>query len=93
LDRKRIVNMKYTAALILASAAAVSADCSSTAYEEEGNWYCEAVSLIKYQGLDLTGSYQAVSAMDSDTGACTKDTTTNYSGPIAPFNEDVKLSS
>jgi hypothetical protein len=80
--------MKYTAALIVASAAAASADCGVTSFEEGGNWYCQAVSHIKYQGLNIPGSYKAVSNMDS-TGACSYSTQA-YSGAIAPFDEEVR---
>jgi hypothetical protein len=81
--------MKYSAALALASAAAVSADCSITSFLENGNWYCEAVQLISYAGLDTSGSYKAVSNMDTSTGDCTFESKA-YSGSIAPFDEEVR---
>lgn len=81
--------MKYTTAMVLASAAAVSADCSVTSFEEGGNWYCQAVSLIKYTGLDTTGSYSAVKSMDATTGDCTFEDQA-YSGAIAPFDGEVR---
>ena len=40
-------------------------------------------------GLDVAGSYQAVSAMKDD-GTCDF-SDVKYSGPIAPFDEDVRL--
>lgn len=83
--------MKYTTAMVLASAAAVSADCGVTSFEEGGNWYCQAVSLIKYTGLDIGGTYSSVTAMNSD-GSCSFQDTA-YSGAIAPFDEDVSIGS
>lgn len=82
--------MKYSAALALASAAAVSADCSITSFLENGNWYCEAVQLISYAGLDTSGSYKAVSNMDTSTGDCTFESKA-YSGSIAPFDEELSV--
>ncbi|KAK6074778.1 hypothetical protein SCUP234_08066 [Seiridium cupressi] len=81
--------MKYTAAIVLASAAVVSADCSVTSFEENGNWFCQAVSLIKYEGLDTTGTYSAVSAMNTD-GTCSFEDKA-YSGSIAPFDEELSV--
>ena len=43
---------------------------------------------IKYDGLDLTGSYRAVKHMDNS-GICTFEDH-HYSGPIAPYNEEVR---
>ncbi|KAI0170440.1 putative TOS1-like glycosyl hydrolase-domain-containing protein [Pestalotiopsis sp. NC0098] len=82
--------MKYSAAMVMASAAAVSADCSITSFLENGNWYCEAVQLISYTGLDTSGSYKAVSNMDTTTGDCSFESQA-YSGSIAPFNEELSV--
>ncbi|KAH6657847.1 putative TOS1-like glycosyl hydrolase-domain-containing protein [Truncatella angustata] len=72
---------------MLASAATVRAtDCA----EDSGNWYCEAVSLITYTGLDISGSYRQVTNMDSTTGDCTFSNKT-YSGSIAPFDEELSV--
>lgn len=76
--------------MVMASAAAVSADCSITSFLENGNWYCEAVQLISYTGLDTSGSYKAVSNMDTTTGDCSFESQA-YSGSIAPFNEEVRF--
>lgn len=81
--------MKYTAVLALASAAAVSASCSVTSFLEGGNWYCEAVEQISYTNLAASGTYQAVSYMDS-TGTCTFEDQA-YSGSIAPFDEELSV--
>ncbi|KAI0126512.1 TOS1 protein [Xylariales sp. AK1849] len=81
--------MKYTAALVVASAVAVSADCSTSSFEELGNWFCEVVSHIKYSGLETTGTYQAVTSMD-ESGNCAT-AAQAYSGSIAPFNEELSV--
>ncbi|KAI1392782.1 putative TOS1-like glycosyl hydrolase-domain-containing protein [Hypoxylon trugodes] len=80
--------MKYSSAIILAAVTVANADCS--AFEEFGNFFCKnAVKQIKYNGLDLAGKYRAVASMDNS-GTCTFEDK-DYSGPIAPFDEDLTL--
>ncbi|RYP24941.1 hypothetical protein DL765_000169 [Monosporascus sp. GIB2] len=80
--------MKYTL-ILLAAAAAVNAgkDC----WNEGGNFFCggRAVKQIKYNGLDLAGSYRAVKYMDNS-GACTFEDRP-YAGPIAPYDEELSF--
>ena len=77
--------MKYAPAF--AVAAAVVGQAQASCSNEGGNFFCAAVKALKYDGLDIAGQYQAVSAMKGD-GTCDfKDV--DYSGPIAPFDEDV----
>ncbi|KAI0103558.1 putative TOS1-like glycosyl hydrolase-domain-containing protein [Daldinia grandis] len=82
--------MKYSTALVVATASAANAGFCNDAFEEFGNFFCpKAVKQVKYSGLDIAGKYRAVAQMDSS-GLCTfqdKD----YSGPIAPFDEDLTL--
>ncbi|KAI0158248.1 TOS1 protein [Xylariaceae sp. FL1272] len=83
--------MKYSAAVLLGSAvASVSAGYCADAVESGGNYYCPgAVKQIKYSGLDIAGSYRAVSVMDN-AGTCTFDTK-DYSGAMAPFDEGLSM--
>ncbi|KAI1378698.1 putative TOS1-like glycosyl hydrolase-domain-containing protein [Hypoxylon crocopeplum] len=82
--------MKYSTALVVAAASVANAGFCSDAFEEFGNFFCpNAVKQIKYSGLDIAGKYRAVDKMDNS-GTCTfKDK--DYSGPIAPFDEDLTL--
>ncbi|KAI5864746.1 putative TOS1-like glycosyl hydrolase-domain-containing protein [Durotheca rogersii] len=82
--------MKYSTAIVVAAASAANAGYCNDAFEEFGNFFCpNSVKQIKYAGLDIPGKYRAVASMDAN-GACTfKDKV--YSGPIAPFNEDLTL--
>lgn len=80
--------MRYSVISALAAATAVNAGGCSNPTNEGGNYFCSAVKQIKYGGLDIAGSYRAVSHMDN-TGACTFEDK-NYSGPIAPFDEEVR---
>ncbi|KAJ1327766.1 Cell wall protein [Microdochium nivale] len=81
--------MKYTSAVLAAAVATVNADVA--AFNEGGNWFkgLAGVSQIKYGGLDIPGSYRAVSKMTAD-GVC-EFVTKEYSGPIAPYDEDLSL--
>lgn len=72
------------------SAAALIKDCTGTAQDEGGNWFCGAVSHILYSGIQGQGSYQAVTQM-TDSGECLREAKA-YSGPLSPLDEDVGLS-
>ncbi|KAI2630399.1 putative TOS1-like glycosyl hydrolase-domain-containing protein [Hypomontagnella submonticulosa] len=82
--------MKYSTAIVVAAASVANAGFCNDAFEEFGNFFCpNAVKQIKYSGLDIAGKYRAVAQMDNS-GTCTfKDK--DYSGPIAPFDEDLTL--
>ncbi|KAJ3521509.1 hypothetical protein NM208_g13257 [Fusarium decemcellulare] len=85
--------MKFTAPFLLASAASVSAltqQCSGTALEEGGNWFCGAVKQILYEGFAGSGTYKAVTNMGKD-GQCDSEDIP-YSGPLAPLDEDITRS-
>lgn len=88
-----------TGAALLASAglarAAAIADretsqalCGQKAYQEGGNWYCQAVGHITYTNVGASGEYDDVVHMDQNIGNCLK-AKRPFSGPLAPFNEQV----
>lgn len=82
--------MKVSSIAVLAAAGSASAfvkDCTGTAFNEGGNWFCGAVNHILYDGIKGDGSYQAVTKM-TDGGECQRETKT-YSGPLAPLDRDV----
>ncbi|KAI0837529.1 putative TOS1-like glycosyl hydrolase-domain-containing protein [Hypoxylon sp. FL0890] len=82
--------MKYSIAFAVATATVANAGYCSDAFEEFGNFFCpNAVKQIKYTGLDIAGKYRAVSQM-TNAGECTFEDK-DYSGPIAPFDEDLTL--
>jgi len=75
-------------AAILASAITVLADdCASTSTEIDGNWYCQAVQAIQYNNVGTQGSYNQVTAMNSD-GSCAS-MLKSFSGPLSPLDEEV----
>ncbi|GKT64478.1 TOS1 protein [Colletotrichum tofieldiae] len=81
--------MKSSTLVMLASAAVGQAlqQCSGTAKEEGGNWWCGAVDQILYSNVGHPGTYKAVNHMGDD-GSCTFDDVP-FSGPLAPFNEEL----
>ncbi|CCF35159.1 hypothetical protein CH063_06999 [Colletotrichum higginsianum] len=81
--------MKSSAVVMLASAAVGQAlqQCSGTAKEEGGNWWCGAVDQILYSNVGHPGTYKAVNHMGDD-GSCTFEDIP-FSGPLAPFNEEL----
>lgn len=79
--------MRYSiATALLASATYVAAD---NCIEDGGNWYCNKATHIKYTNVGGTGSYDAVSLMDSS-GTCNFGSS-SYSGGIAPLDQQVSI--
>lgn len=73
----------------------VSADdlCRDTKHKEDiGNWYCQKVDQVIYSKVTKPGTYEAVTFMDNQSGACTK-APKQFSGDLAPYNEPVSRSS
>ncbi|KAI8710239.1 hypothetical protein NCS52_01592000 [Fusarium sp. LHS14.1] len=84
--------MKFITPAILAAAGLVSAltqQCTGTALNEGGNWFCGAVKQILYEGFAGSGTYKAVSKMTND-GQCIQEDVP-YSGPLAPLDEDLSV--
>ncbi|KAK2004768.1 hypothetical protein LX36DRAFT_595315 [Colletotrichum falcatum] len=81
--------MKSSTVVMLASAAFGQAlqQCSGTAKNEGGNWWCGAVDQILYSNVGHPGTYKAVSNM-ADDGSCAFEDVP-FSGPLAPFNEEL----
>lgn len=81
--------MKYITTLLASAgmAAALTQQCSGTAVNENGNYFCGAINHILYQGVGGSGSYQSVKSMGPGK-QCPKETK-NFNGPLAPFDEDV----
>lgn len=94
-----MISMKVSAASILAGlvrlavADTAQALCAAASGGEEiaGNWYCQAVEQVVYDQVGASGSYEVVTYMDPETGECQKDSSQEFSGPLAPFNEPVLL--
>lgn len=82
----------YTAAALLA--ATVVADkrdlCSDGSTDDNGNYYCQEVDAITYTGVGGSGSYNAVTDMDSTTGDCSS-SASGYSGSMSPLDQEVRI--
>ncbi|CAM1504307.1 Fc.00g018980.m01.CDS01 [Cosmosporella sp. VM-42] len=84
--------MKYTTSILLASAGwatALTQQCSGTAVDEGGNWFCGAVKQIMYEGIVGSGSFKGVTNMGENGQCDTADVP--YSGPLAPLDQDLSL--
>ncbi|RSL44079.1 hypothetical protein CEP54_014828 [Fusarium duplospermum] len=84
--------MKFITPATLAATGLVSAltqQCTGTALNEGGNWFCGAIKQILYEGFTGSGTYKAVSKMTSD-GQCIQEDVP-YSGPLAPLDEDLSV--
>ena len=69
----------------------VAADnCAGKSFQDAGNYYCSAVKGITYTDVGGSGSYDQVTNMDDGTGICSS-TPKDYSGNIAPLDEEVGL--
>ncbi|KAF6839655.1 hypothetical protein CMUS01_04217 [Colletotrichum musicola] len=81
--------MKSSTVVVLATATLGQAlqQCSGTAKEEGGNWWCGLVNQILYSNVGHPGTYKAVSNMGDD-GSCAFEDVP-FSGPLAPFNEEL----
>lgn len=64
--------------------------CALGSVDENGNYFCQAVSQIVYTNVGTSGaSYEDVVSMDSQTGTCQKQAK-SISGGLAPFDEPVR---
>lgn len=78
---------KLTSFVMLAIAGSVSATCSNIV---DSIPYCNEVSKITYDNVGFSGTYQAVSYMNSDTCEC-KFTPKSFGGSLAPLDEELSL--
>ncbi|KAG9552196.1 hypothetical protein KCV01_g22935, partial [Aureobasidium melanogenum] len=84
-------NIIAASAFLAASISGVAADlCSKGSVDDNGNWYCQAVDSITYTGMMGKGSYNKITNMDSNSGACSS-TPYGYSGETSPLDEEVSL--
>ncbi|KAF2707668.1 hypothetical protein K504DRAFT_40775 [Pleomassaria siparia CBS 279.74] len=62
----------------------------TSAYSDDGNWYCSEVQTITYHNISQWGYYNRTTRVDPDTGICTHETI-SYSGrgSLTPFFGEV----
>lgn len=73
--------------VMLAVAGGVSATCTNIV---DSIPYCDEVSQITYDNVGFSGTYQAVSYMNSETCEC-KFTPKSFGGGLAPLDEELSL--
>jgi len=56
----------------------------------KGNWYADNIQRVAYDGVGGSGAYQRITSIDSNSGTCSS-APEPFSGPLAPFDEDVSL--
>lgn len=79
--------MKFSALVALASTIlSANAACDYVG----GNYYCNQVEKIIYEGIGFSGSYQDVTNMDENTGECTL-LTHSFSGSMSPLDEGLSV--
>ena len=71
-------------------ALATAQNCQNGAVDDGGNWYCSPVKQITYNGWSGSGSYNKITNMDSNTGACSS-VPFAYSGSMSPMDEELSL--
>lgn len=69
---------------------AVADLCADGSTDDDGNYYCQAVTAITYTGMEASGSYNKVTDMDSTTGDCSSSAYA-YSGSMSPLDEEVSI--
>ena len=81
------------AAVRVARAATSQENCAGVSFDQGGNWFCRAVGQVTYSNYGQpAGQYDQVVGMDQTSGQCQFGEKT-YSGPLAPFDEPVRIAS
>jgi hypothetical protein len=80
-------NLLRTAALLAATITPAIAQSDACA-DDGGNWFCQAVNAITYTQVGGSGTYNRITAMDSNSGACSS-SPYDYSGTMSPLDEEV----
>jgi hypothetical protein len=83
------VSLASPLAALISCVSASTQGCTGGSNEENGNFYCGAVSAITYEDVGAPGSYNEVTGMDAN-GHCSSKPHP-FSGPMAPLNEEVSL--
>ena len=65
----------------------VSADCQLSS---DGNYYCGKTDKVIYENVGFSGSYNQVTSMNEDTGACSSQPF-SFNGNLAPLNEELSV--
>lgn len=72
--------------LALGAAGSVAADCQFI----EGNYYCNQVNKVVYNGVGFSGSYQKVTNFDTSSCSCSQEAY-SFSGSLSPLDEELSV--
>lgn len=83
--------MKFTFSVIytIATALVSSVSADSCSYID-GNYYCNSVSAVYYEGIGYSGSYSDVTNMDEESCECTSESH-SFSGTLSPLDEELSI--
>lgn len=65
----------------------IKADC---VLSSDGNYYCDETKAIVYSNVGASGSYNDITSMNEQTGACSSSALA-FSGDLAPLNEELSV--
>ena len=60
--------------------------------EDAGNWYCDQVQAITFGEWNYAGNYTPFSGCQGGKASCLFGPAKEYSGPLAPLDEEVSSS-
>jgi Glycine-rich protein domain (DUF2403) len=78
----------FAAAVLAAFSIGANAQCQEIA----GNYYCDQVNAITYNNVGFAGSFNQITSMDNTSCECSS-SPVDFSGPLAPLNEEVRFNS
>ncbi|CCF58457.1 hypothetical protein KAFR_0E03050 [Kazachstania africana CBS 2517] len=63
---------------------------SSSCSYVDGNYYCDETSVVVYNNVGFSSSYNDVTAMDESSCSCST-SSTSFSGTLSPFDEELSV--
>lgn len=78
--------VKSAAASLLLLAASANAQCSQIA----GNYYCNKVSQVVYENIGFSGTYNAVTNIDTNSCSCSSKPVA-FSGSLSPLDKEISI--
>ncbi|ODV96342.1 hypothetical protein PACTADRAFT_67771 [Pachysolen tannophilus NRRL Y-2460] len=82
--------MKLSTSVLLTVLAGIKAVSATSCSYVSGNYYCDEVTNIVYEGIGYSGSYTDVTDMDETSCDCSTDTA-SFSGTLSPLDEELSV--
>ncbi len=80
--------MKLT--LLSAALSMAGGSLASSCSQVDGTYYCSEASVIKYESIGFSGSYDKISSMDDSSCSCSS-SSYSFSGNLAPLDEELSV--